>query len=75
MKKPRSPKRQVGMLPEYDFSHGVRGKYAKQYAEGTNMILLDADVARIFPDSKSVNETLRALASIMRRQPALKRVK
>jgi len=47
---------------EYDFSQmvgGVRGKYAKQYHEGVKLILLAPDVAKIFPDTKSVNEALR----------------
>ena len=46
------------MKDEYDFSKGVRGKYAKQYAEGTNVILLDPDVAKEFPTSESVNKAL-----------------
>lgn len=49
------------MKSEYDFSKGKRGKYAGQYAEGTNVIFLDADVAKSFPDSKSVNKALRWL--------------
>lgn len=49
------------MKDEYDFSNGVRGKYAKQYAEGTNVILLDPDVAKEFPTSESVNKALRTL--------------
>lgn len=49
------------MLPEYDFSGGVRGKYAKLYAEGTNVVLLDPDIAEAFPDSRTVNEALREL--------------
>ena len=56
------------MLNEYDFSKGVRGKYAQKYAEGTNIIKLDPDVAKIFPDSASVNQALRALAQIIERQ-------
>ncbi len=48
------------MRPEYDFSGGVRGKYAKRYAEGTNLILLDPDLAAEFPDSRSVSRALRA---------------
>lgn len=40
---------------------GVRGKYAKQYKEGTNVILLDADVMKVFPDSEAVNKALRSL--------------
>ena len=53
------------MLDEYDFSQGVVGKYAKQYAEGTNIVLLDPDVAKIFPDSEAVNQALRAIAQII----------
>jgi hypothetical protein len=49
------------MKKEYDFSKGERGKYAKQYAEGTNVILLDPDVAKAFPTSESVNKALRSL--------------
>ena len=48
------------MRPEYDFSGGVRGKYAKRYAEGTNLILLEPDLAAEFPDSRSVTRALRA---------------
>jgi len=49
------------MLEEYDFSNGVRGKYAKRYKEGVNIIKLDSDVAKFFSDEKSVNEALRTL--------------
>ncbi|MFN8179062.1 MAG: hypothetical protein U0167_14115 [bacterium] len=56
------------MRAEYDFSKGVRGKYAQRYAEGTHLIVLDPDVARFFPDSKSVNEALRVLARAAERQ-------
>ena len=52
------------MLDEYHFSKGVRGKYAKRYAERVNVVALDPDVAAIFPDSEAVNEALRALAKI-----------
>ncbi len=48
------------MRAEYDFSGGVRGKYAKRYAEGTNLILLEPDLAAEFPDSRSVSRALRA---------------
>lgn len=54
-----------GVRPHYDFSGGVRGKYAKRMAEGANVVVLDPDVARIFPDRRSVNETLRAVARIL----------
>ena len=49
------------MLPEYDFSQGVRGKHYEAYRAGTNIVLLDPDIARAFPDSASVNRTLRLL--------------
>ena len=50
------------MRPHYDFSKGVRGKYAARYQEGTNVVLLDPDVAEIFKTSEAVNEALRELA-------------
>jgi len=50
------------MLPEYDLTGGVRGKYVERYRQGTNVILLDPDVAEKFPTSESVNEALRRLA-------------
>ncbi len=55
------------MLPEYDFSKGVRGKYARRYAEGTNIVVLSPDLARFFPDSESVNRALRALVEVAQR--------
>ena len=54
------------MLDEYDFSSGVRGKYISRFPKGCSVVVLDADVARIFPDSESVNQALRALAEIIR---------
>ena len=56
------------LLDEYDFSEGTRGKYAERYASGSNIVVLDPDVAEIFPDSASANEALRALATIIRKQ-------
>ena len=50
------------MQKEYDFSRGVRGKYAKRFSSGGNLIVLDPDVARVFRDSKSVNRALRSIA-------------
>ena len=61
-------KEDADMLDEYDFSRGVVGKYAKQYAEGTNVVLLDPDVAKVFPDSEAVNQALRATAQIIERR-------
>jgi hypothetical protein len=59
------------MLDEYDFSKGVRGKYAQRYSEGTNIVKLDSDVAKMFPDEKSVNDALRALTKIIQDHPSL----
>jgi len=56
------------MLEEYDFSKGVQGKYAKKYAEGTNVVVIESDVAKFFPDHDSVNRALRALSDIIKRQ-------
>jgi len=58
---------EVEMLPEYDFSKGVRGKYAQRYAEGANIVVLSPELAQIFPDSESVNRVLQALVEIARR--------
>jgi len=52
------------MRPEYDFSHGVRGKYYEAYRAGTNVVLLDPDVAKAFADSASVNQVLRLLLQL-----------
>jgi hypothetical protein len=52
------------MLPEYDFSGAVRGKYYERYRQGTNVVLLDADVAEAFRDSAAVNDALRLLVSV-----------
>jgi hypothetical protein len=52
------------MRPEYDFAGGVRGKYAKRYAKGTNVVLLDPDVAAAYGDAVAVNRALRALLEI-----------
>jgi hypothetical protein len=49
------------ILPEYDFSQGVRNKYAERYRAGTNLVLLEPDIAARFPDSESVNRALRSL--------------
>jgi hypothetical protein len=64
----RGPKKQrdPDMLDEYDFRKGVRGKYAKRYAMGTNVVVLAPDVAVAFPDADSVNRALRALIKIAR---------
>ena len=53
------------LLPEYDFSTGVRGKYAARMALGSNVVVLDKDVQTLFPDSAAVNTALRALGQVV----------
>lgn len=67
MKKVKKTKRKEHVPGDYDFSRGTRGKYARRYAQGTNLVVLAPDVARVFPDSQSVNEALRVLARVARR--------
>jgi hypothetical protein len=50
------------LRPQYDFSKGVRGKYAPRFREGSNVVVLDPDVAALFKTSESVNEALREVA-------------
>lgn len=59
------------MLDEYDFSNGVRGKYAARYREGTNIVRLDDDVAAMFPNSAEVNEALRTLGKLIQHHAAI----
>jgi len=68
MKKAPEQKKESEMRAEYDFSRGVRGKYSRRYAQGANVIVLEPDVAKVFPNAASVNDSLRALAGIIRRQ-------
>jgi hypothetical protein len=56
------------MRPEYDFSKGVRGEHAARYVAGTNVVVLEPDVAAEFPTAEEVNETLRAVAGLLRRR-------
>jgi hypothetical protein len=64
----KANRKQELMRDHYDFTGGVRGKYAKRYAEGTNVVVLDPDVARMFSNRDTVNETLRAVAQIIQLQ-------
>jgi hypothetical protein len=68
MKKATERVREPEMRADYDFSQGVRGKYARRYAQGANVVMLEADVAKVFPNAEAVNDSLRALAGIIRRQ-------
>ncbi len=54
------------MREEYDFSDAVRGKYAERFAEGSNVVVLDPDVAEVFSDASAVNGALRLLAESAR---------
>ena len=59
------------LRPEYDFTQmkgGVRGKYVERYRKGTNLVLLDPDVAQAFPNDEAVNEALRLLMQVAQRQ-------
>ena len=56
------------MREEYDFSGGVQGKYTARFSEGSTAVVLDPDVAEVFPDATAVNEALRELI-----QPGVKR--
>ena len=67
MKKKPEQSKDDDLRPEYDASllrSGERGKYAKRYHEGTNLVLLAPDVAAAFPDAKAVNDALRLLMSV-----------
>lgn len=56
------------LQPEYDLQQllkgGVRGKYAERFQGGTNLVLLDPDVAKAFPDEQAVNEALRLVIQL-----------
>lgn len=59
------------LRPEYNFAQmkgGVRGKYVERYRSGTNLVLLDPDVAQTFPNDAAVNEALRLLMQVAQRQ-------
>lgn len=66
--KKRTEKMSDELRPEYDLSHllkgAVRGKYAKRYHTGTNLVLLDPDVRKAFRDERAVNEVLRLVIEL-----------
>ncbi len=70
MKKVNSRGLDDDLRPEYDLSKltGVRGKYAKKFQAGTNLVLLTPDVARFFPDENAVNAALKSLIGIAKTQ-------
>jgi hypothetical protein len=61
MKKAPNKSGRKQMRDEYDFSQGERGKYARRYTQGTNVVVLEPDVAKVFHNSKVVNVSLRAI--------------
>jgi hypothetical protein len=63
----------VDMLPEYDFSKAVRGKYYARFNQSSNVVVLDDDIARLFPNAEAVNGALRALATVAKRARTAKR--
>ncbi len=66
-----NPEPQDDMKPEYDFSNAVRGRHFEAFRQGTNLVLLDPDIAGVFKDSASVNEALRLLLRLAREQSHL----
>jgi hypothetical protein len=73
MSKRRAPN-DPDMLPEYDFSKGVRGKYYQRFMRSTNVVVLDPDVAEAFPNSEAVNGALRVLVAVARWAKPIHRV-
>jgi hypothetical protein len=63
-----SQKPEDDLEPEHDFSGAVRGKYYQHYQQGTNVVLLDADVAQAFKNSESVNRALRRLLDLAKQE-------
>lgn len=63
-KKPSKVSEPAEIRAQYDFRGGVRGKYAGRYGQGTNVVVLDPDVAAAFPDPASVNRALRQVAGL-----------
>lgn len=59
-------KKDPEVLEEYDFSNGVQGKYAEKYRKGTNVVVIDPDIVKFFPDHDSVNQALRRLTEIIK---------
>jgi hypothetical protein len=75
---PKKPVDRDTLKPEYDFASmkgGVRGKYAKRYGEGSNLVLLDPEVYAAFPTAEAVNNALRACLTITKAAKPLRRTK
>ncbi len=63
-----SPSDRDPLRDEYDFSNAQRGVTAARYAEGSNVVVIDPEVLDVFPDGNAINEALRALAPVIRKQ-------
>ena len=59
-------------MEEYDFSKGIRGKYSKRFTEGTNVVVIDPDVAEYFFNTKAINDALRSIIPVI--QQNVKRI-
>ena len=71
MKKEFENEMEDDLRPEYDFTQmqgGVRGKYVDRYRTGTNLVLLEPDVAQAFPNDEAVNNALKLLIQVAQRQ-------
>ena len=71
MKKDIENEKNDELRPEYDLNRlqgGVRGKYAERYRQGTNLVKLEPDIAKAFPNDKSVNDALRLLIELAESQ-------
>ena len=68
MKKPKRVADSDDLRSEYDFSKGVRNKYASRVARGATLVVLDPDVAKVFVDGDAVNRALRAMIDAMPRR-------
>jgi hypothetical protein len=78
MKKTSPKKNKDDLRQEYDLSQlqgGVRGKYYREATAGTNLVLIEAELASVFPDSESVNRALRLLADTAQSATAKKAVR
>lgn len=75
MKKPKKPASDE-LRPEYkrsDFPVVVRGKYIERLQRSTNVVVLDPELAEVFPNAASVNDALRSLAQIAKRAGSVRR--
>ncbi len=73
MKAKNKNPRKGDMLAGYDFSAGVRAKYASRNAKGTNLVLLAPDVAEVFPDADAANRALRACGELINALPPVRK--